>query len=703
MLLFAIPNDETFANERASEIDVTEAIVRDAPNETEATIYITNEQVTLEGLTSAVDLHVNIPHDYVTDDATLTLKASYSSLLEDNSSVTVHIDGEKLASEKINPNKTSLQMEVSIPKKLLTKGFHTITVLFYGIVTDDICANEDNPGNWFTILPSSSLQLKQLPLKGRTNMLEHFPYPFVQTNRAEQIRSTIVIPNEPSIYILEAAMKVANFLNNAVTTSDNVQIVTEDELTNVDHHLIAIGSHDDWSGEMKKWTSSLEDVAESSAFTLQNIILQHANKAKLLLYIYAPMNEQIAMNIDAIANDTFVEQLTGNSLSIQKLPDEQPEQYERTMTFKQLQIPNLYLTGKKTTTDYYFIRTPPAFFETGETFIKLFLNASETLFIEKEQYDHDDAELVVFVNDVPHSVAIRSLKKEADDGFYTVHVPIDPIILQQEPYVSLHFEAHGLHDHDICVPPNEDRWIYVHKASYVTLPEFPNERNATFGDWPVPYVATEAFGKNAIIIPDKIDENIIEQLYMLTSQLGRYGSIQHVQLYTDDGNLADQLTDYDIIALGDLEQLPSIMALDDALLIPQSNDGSFDLTSYNFIQETLRHIAWQQTSPWNKDKLMTVFTTGTNENTFISESLIEFIQKNLPHTAVIVESKNGEIFTDETSLHVENKASDEIERGSEKRFQTEINPFFIGGFFLLLGVSLFLFIYIIRRQRRNKT
>ena len=200
----------------------------------------------------------------------------------------------------------------------------------------------------------------------------------------------------------------------------------------------------------------------------------------------------------------------------------------------------------------------------------------------------------------------------------------------------------GLRDDDICVPPNEDHWIYVHEESFIMLPNDPVSREISFGDWPIPYTDHESFGQTAVLLPKHSEKTLVEQLYTLTSQLGKYGSLQHVKLYVDDGNLATELKETDVIIVGKLDQFPSIGEKKDNLLIRSLEDGSLDLSAYEFIQETAQHLAWQKRSLWNEEKLMTVFTSVQESNSFISDQLLEFIQTSLPRSPVIVESKNGE-------------------------------------------------------------
>lgn len=97
---------------------------------------------------------------------------------------------------------------------------------------------------------------------------------------------------------------------------------------------------------------------------------------------------------------------------------------------------------------------------------------------------------------------------------------------------------------------------------------------------------------------------------------------------------------------------------------------------------------------------MTVFTSIQESNSFISDNLLEFIETYLPRSAIIVESKNGEMFT-----HMSDNEIADTEKitdtANDDTSSKQINSFFIGLFFFMLIISVFIFIYVVRQSRIN--
>lgn len=97
---------------------------------------------------------------------------------------------------------------------------------------------------------------------------------------------------------------------------------------------------------------------------------------------------------------------------------------------------------------------------------------------------------------------------------------------------------------------------------------------------------------------------------------------------------------------------------------------------------------------------MTVFTSIQESNSFISDNLLEFIETYLPRSAIIVESKNGEMFT-----HMSDNEIADTEKitdtANDDTSSKQINSVFIGLFFFMLIISVFIFIYVVRQSRIN--
>src|SRR5699024_496573 len=87
-------------------------------------------------------------------------------------------------SYRLKGGKKEETFKVPLKGKSLERGFHHITVAFYGELSKEMCTNEENPANWLTILSDSYVHLEmEDSFVDRDNMLADYPYPFVQTNK----------------------------------------------------------------------------------------------------------------------------------------------------------------------------------------------------------------------------------------------------------------------------------------------------------------------------------------------------------------------------------------------------------------------------------------------------------------------------------------------------------------------------------------
>src|SRR5699024_8742863 len=133
-------------------------------------------------------------------------------------------------------------------------------------------------------------------------------------------------------------------------------------------------------------------------------------------------------------------------------------------TFGKLSIPSITLNGIKSQSEFYFYDIPTYVDVTENAYVHLKLKVSETLMYESK-YSQAMGEIVLQINGVPHSVSVRDLELD-NDGFYRVALPISPSTMQEDRMVSIQFIGNGLKEHEVCVPPSDEKWIYIDDDSY---------------------------------------------------------------------------------------------------------------------------------------------------------------------------------------------------------------------------------------------
>lgn len=624
-------------------------------DEQHTTILLTNENFLLEGLIDHVQFYYEVPVEGLKKDNYLYLNLQYSNLLLQGSTITVSIDGEPVQSYELLPNKTAMEMKVPLTGNAIKRGIHHLSISFYGHLAENICANEENPANWLTILSDSYISLQTDGLiELRENVLEDYPYPFIQNQQDDPVQSMIVIPNDVSENELTATLHLASYLSSLTANKAEIKVVQEADVKKITTHMIAVGAIDQWKGIIKDLFASSGEPVNEGEMVIRNRFMQFPQMTKQIMFITATDDQKILESISLLTKDDYIKQLTRNDIAIQTLPHLEKEEIRETVLFEDLNIPSLTLSGIQTMTQHYFYHIPTYVDIDEDAYLHLKLKVSETLIDQDEALDEKSSELVVYVNDTPHSIPLNSLEEEVD-GFYNVVLPIHPTHLQKERYVTLQFQGHGLREKEICVPPTDEKWIYIHEESYLQVPLRKENNNSTsFQSWPAPFVADEK-SETTILLLDELTETTIRELQYVTNSLASYGAIEGLHVINQDVAL-DYLAEQHVIMLGTLAQWEYLDEYKDQLFIKTDDEGSLLVNEFGFLTETATKVGFIQPSLWNENKLMAVFSSVHKDGeSFLSKELIDYIHSHKTHANIIIESENGEVFTNKLAEEEESK------------------------------------------------
>lgn len=660
---------------------------------------LSNDDITLKGLIDGAELYYHVPVNGVEDGSYLQLNIQYSNLLLKGSTVTILVDEIPTFSTELDIQKDNMRIKVPLKGHAMTQGFHQVTISFYGHISEYHCANEENPANWLTLLSDSHLFLNQKEISSRKNALELYPYPFIQNNQDESVQSVIVIPDQPSVSILLSALKVANDLSRQAS-NEEIPIIRESSLEVISKHVIAIGNKDQWSGVVKELYTSANIKTPEKELVVSNYFLQFPQTTKQILFVTAESDKVIEEKISVVTEENFASQLTGNEVSIENVYTDEKLAKEK-HSFEELNIPNLTLTGRKTMSQHYFYPLPSYVDIRKNSTLHLNLKVSNTLFTREEKVSNDKrAELVVYVNEEPHSIAIDDLEKDERMSTYRVDIPIESDVLQKSPFVMIQFEAKGLRNREICVPPDDDKWIFISEDSYLLMGFLETEAESNFRTWPTPFMTTDGTNETTILLPSEYDERMISQLQTLTNSIGNQGTLDGLQLLQENKVDKKKLKGRHVIILGGPHAHSALENKMDQLLIQTDKKKNLDVSAFKFINETSKYVAWQQSSIWDKDKSMAVFAAVHPNNTeqFLSKEIVDYLKTTALKATVVVQSKNGEIFTNELHESEMGNSQSKIDTGNSDKNTL----LFILGFIGIFSLSLILFIYVYRKFKRNK-
>lgn len=667
-------------------------------------IPLVTEDHVLEGLVDHVEAYYEVPVQGIKDNNYIHLSLKYSNLLLKGSTLSVYVDEVPIKSLSLDTNKTSMQVKIPLEDHAIEAGFHNVSISFYGHVEENICVNEENPANWLAVLSESTIHLQPKDVEVREDALSNYPFPYVQKNMDNEIQSKIVIPNEASENILAASLKVSNYLHKQAALPRPVEIVKEKDLDKISSHIIAIGSIDEWDGMIKNVLGLANVNVESNEFSLQTFFMDFSNITKQLLLVTAKDDETIDQYISMVTDDFFVEQLSGNELSINELPAKKEREQNNKITLTEFNMSDLSLSGINQASFHYFYTIPTFVDKSQHATLHLKMKVAETLFVREALNDaKDEAELVVYINEEPHSIRINDLDKTVDNGLYEAEIRVDSNVFKNDPYISVQFQANGLHKQDYCAKPTNTNWIYIQEDSYIEFGMQTNGEKESFRTWPSPFVATNGKVETAIMLPNKLDDSFIKQLQLLIHQLGANANIDDVHLIKESDVDDDILMDNNIIVLADEEVYTKLFADNENALLKVNGQNSLQMKDFGFINETARNVAWIQPSIWNNEKAMAVFIpVHLNETTpIIGENIIHFLNNNIEFANIIVEHANGEIFTNE--LEEQEEGSEKITDNNIFIKEIESNRWIPYGFGGIIVVSIIIFFIAIRRRKKKRT
>ncbi len=667
----------------------------DPVNERQRILNLATDDITLQGLVDEVELYYSVPVQEVEDGNYIRLFVHYSDLLQKGSSMTIYIDDIPIKSVPLKVDSNQIDVKVPLTGDALTQGFHNLKISFYGQISDKKCANVDSPANWLTIESESHISLNMKEVGKRDNALQDYPYPFVQPEQDNPVQSTIVIPDEVSASNLVAALKVASYLSSQVENKE-IPILKESEIKSISTHIIAVGAEEQWSGIIKDMLKSVKVSIPDDELLVSNYFLQFPKSVKQLLLVTANKDKTIEEKVAVMTEERLVSQLANNQTSFGKVPQAPKEKIKEKHSFEDLNIPNVTLTGRKSMSQNYFYQLPAYVGSLHDAKLLLKLKRSEVL---EKRDQPQPVELVITINDVPYSIAIEDLEMN-EENVYEVDIPIKADTLKQAPYMTLQFKAHGLHDDDICVPPNNDNWIYISEESYLQLPVGDNEGEETsFQAWPSPFVGTNGLHGTTILLPEHYESTMFSQLQQLTNSFERQTGLDGLELMFENEVKPQHLAEQNVLVLGGPEHHPSLKEHSDQLLIGVDKKNQLDVSAFQFLNDTSKLAVWLQSSVWNNKKFMAVFSSVDQDEKidFLSNTIIDYLNTNALQANMIVESNNGEIFTNELG-----EESSIDGKASAKEEGTVSNILIIAGIISIFVFSLIIFIHFYRKFKRNK-
>ncbi|AUS12722.1 hypothetical protein C0W65_12285 [Bacillus subtilis] len=678
----------------AKDVQVSGSLLGKSSQEQAKQQVLTSELITLYGSKDSAELTYQIPAGASSGNQQLVIEYEASNLLISPSSLTAVIDDEPVKTLKLDGDSKRKTVKLNLNKSQSAQGYHNVSLKFYGVMKEGVCVRQDTSGNWIKIYPDSRLTLADSS-EAKGTSLDHYPYPFAQSgNTAEE--TAIVIPDNPSSAEIEAAVKTEGYLKT-VDSSVSIAYVTESELKKIDKPTIVIGVDKHWNGKVKKLLKQAGLQAKGENLLLAERVLKAEGKQQPVLFAQAASEDALTKKISVMTDQTYTGQLSGDTLSISKLQQTEKKESDK-LTLENFGAGDITIGADKTSSAHYFYPASAVLDENQSAKLSLKLKKSETIQASAAENESASqaAELKVMINGQPHSVRLDELGKEDKNGFYHVTVKVDSKLLQKNRYIDIQFVTTGLKENNPCNTTDEEKWVFIDKNSTLSYAIKGMSPSADFQEWPLPYAGNQD-QTTLIVLPDTVSQSKLEELSLVTESFGSEAQHSYTVKKSSDVTAKDA-KGRNLIFIGGINQFSLLKEKSSDLLVPQEKNGSFDVSSFEMLNETTKQVVFTQASVWDSRYTMAVFAPSKGDGAAVTKEIISYLNSNDESATVLNETNSQQVFTNHQQLKSETNSSD-----AEQPTQDHSQKWMYIGVLALIMVIAAVFIWIAVRRRKRKT
>lgn len=639
---------------------------------------ITNTAINLQGVSDSFTYNYYLAEDAQKGKNQLVLDVEHSSLLISPSSLTIRVDGENQKTVKLDGNKVKTTVQLDLKGKALKKGAHEITIVFYGIIKQGVCVENNTSGNWLRINPASYLQIQGDVTAGEL-MLQDYPSKFTSF----QSKTDVVIPDDADVNTMDAALKIVSYLKKQAANQNQMALVKEKDFENRQTNKIIVGVMKDFK------TTPVQNVFKRmNVKTTDNTIQLQTAQEKIkkvnrnILVVTAKKSTDLDGKIAVVSNQEFVSQLSGKALAI----GEEPKQALREagiVTFEQMGIQNLEISNVAYESGHYYYYLPQDFDEEKAITATLKLKKSSIL-------DAKQAELVMEVNGVPHAITLKEIKQ--DEGFFEINVPIEKNALKNNHLLDIQFKLNGSNTNNPCTTSDQEKWLFISKESTLNFSTTDNDRQAVASLTSYPGIFTNTRQGTYIII-EGTEKVALEDLNALYTSSALSASAPNYELKTADAIQKEDLKGHHLIFVGEAGNLQDDLNKKNPLSM---KDNQPDFAKDGFVKETITRYATIQKNPWDDGYLALQFNREANSQNQITPKFLRQIQNLSADASVAVQNKEQQTFTNRAQYSIE-KQKEAAPKQSQSALKWSSVLMFIG-LLAVIGVILYL---VFKRSKKK--
>lgn len=667
-------------------------------DETKVKNYKFERDITIDGVIGSNSTFFEVNKNWDIEEVLLHLNFSKSQILNgDVSSLTVLINNVPIKSIKLNA-KTNYKntLEVLVPKDYIIQGYNEIKIKAYKTISDKICQDDSNTGNWMVIHKESYTSIRYTQ-KNMGNSISEYPYPYSEVEDKLNLDTTMVVPDNMTRGESTAVFNLASEFGKT-TKNDNLKLNVKlySEMKNwSEDNIIYVGKPENTAEEILNILSTKEQTLLSSNCIIKQVDSPY-NKNKKMMVIIGSNEEDLIKASNLLVENKLSNQVLSSSVIVNKNTNikinEQQELNLSHLTLKDLGYSDFLLEGAFNQQALFDVKIPKGKILDDGSKIVLNLRYSDNLDFEKSL-------VTVSINDVV--VGSKKLdRSHSNNDKLELKIPKD--IDNKDYYqVKLAFNL-SLKNQNCITRESNNPWAYVLNSSYLEL-STKDKESLSFESYPYPFVKDDEFNDLTVIMPDYSGSQAMTWMSRLGVNLGASinsykGSINVIR----GKEFNDKYKDTNIIVFGVPLNNSVIQMLNDNLNIKFNKSYSTFLSNdkISLIDGYGKDISAIQLikSPYNNQKNILVISSINEKNLYLGmDYLLNKSKVNDLKGDTITIDEYGEV----EDLSYNLKVNKEVKVSNNNiSISKTTKAFLIISFITIIVVAVLSMLYIKKYKRR---
>lgn len=489
---------------------------------------IIEEDIVFTGVYGGQVLFFTVNENWdMSDDGYMMLRYSHS-IPESyrGSTMTILVNGVPVHTELLNNRDEKVgEIRVPIGKDYLREGVNELTIRTYHRITELICDDDSNPGNWVVVFKNSHMHLGYEQKKDGSTLKE-FPYPYLQFGGNAPVAFEFLLGQNYSKDQLKAALLLSSDMGKRIQFENLEPSISEySNERNYSKNIIFVGDEKRLPSDLRELLTDKELERSKTSGVIKEVRSPY-HESKKALIIISDNYDYLLKSVQVLSRETTNNQLNTGTVVVNEETwlNTREELQDEYVTLEEMGYSQITMAGQRFASAIIDYKVSDEWVLRDDAHLYMKLRYTDVI-------DFDNSSVTIKVNSIP--IFSKKLVPEGveEDAFF-VELPEEVRDLSFLR-VEVNFTLDVIRDcNNGTFDPNV--WAYISNESYFYLPH--DERLiSSLVNYPYPLISDGLFNDFKLVIQETQD---IEQLGALFAHLGH--SIQEISdfdLYYDSEDI----------------------------------------------------------------------------------------------------------------------------------------------------------------------